>query len=301
MALIDPAFAASLDPTAMDALLKQIAGAIGGVDMLDLDAMPVAWAGIPSPIAAHPAARPARTHVGALALEPDFAAVLAAHRGAKKSKKHRWQINALAPVGGYRFRRAASEAEALAILNAYFTQKAAWFRAQGIADSFTEPGIADFFKALVERRWQTGESVIELDAIEFNGGIHAILGSGTAHGRLSGYFLSVADDEWRRVSPGELLIHDLVAASCERGLASLDLGRGDERYKTSWLDPAEPHVRLLLPITVQGRLALSILSMADRAESAIRRNPRLFRLAKTMRRWRGGKTGPAAEAATEPD
>ncbi|MCX5493643.1 GNAT family N-acetyltransferase [Kaistia dalseonensis] len=294
MPLFDPALFARLDAEGSDRLLGRIARAIKGIDLIDLDAMPVMWDGRPVPLAAHPVARPARTDVGAMALGPDFKAVLAAHHGARKAKKHRWQVNALAPVGGYMVRRAADADEALALLDAYFAQKAAWFRAQGIADSFAEPGVAAFFRALVARRWRTGAPIIELDAVIVDGAVQAILGSGTEHGRLSGYFLSVANTEWRRISPGELLIHDVVAASCTRGLAILDLGRGDERYKTSWLDQREPHVRVLIGVTWRGRLAVALFGQAGRVERALRGNPRLWGLAKSLRRRLGGRrTEPA--------
>ena len=295
MGLFDPAFSATLDRTSTLALLSRVAKTIGRIDLFDLDAQPREWAGAANPLAAHTEAAPARCDVGMMRLEPDFAAVLKAHRGAKKAKKRRWQTNTLEPVGGFQLRRAGSEAEALADLDSYFAQKAAWFRAQGIDDSFAEPGVAEFFRALVRRRWSGDSSfVMELDALEIDGGIRAILGSGTRSGRLSGYFMSVSDDDWRRVSPGELMLYEVIAASCERGLTALDLGRGDERYKASWLDVVEPHVRAIVPVTPAGRAAATVLRLADRAERAVRDNPKLWRLAKTVRRWRGQAEKPGA-------
>ncbi|BCP53384.1 hypothetical protein K32_20010 [Kaistia sp. 32K] len=297
MGLFDPAFAAALTPAATAELLRRVAAAMRGVDLFDLDAQPVRWAGLENPLAGHPEARPARCDVSMMRLEPDFTKVLAAHRGAKKTKKRRWQANTLAPVGGSVLRRAASEDEALAILESYFQQKSAWFREQGIADSFAEPGVADFFRALVQRRWAGDDSaLIELDALEFDGGIRAIFGSGALSGRLSGYFMSVSNDDWRRVSPGELMLYEVIAASCERGLASFDLGRGDERYKASWLDENEPHVRAIVPVTLAGRVATGLFRAIDHLERTIRDNPKLWQLAKKIRRWRGKTEKPAADA-----
>lgn len=287
MPLFDPAWSSVIDREAEAILLKRIAASMPGIDGLDFDAMPTHWKGARVPFSDHAAARPAKTDVGTMALDRDFKAVLAAHRGAKKTKKHRWQVNALAPVGGYRLVRAGSEAEAKALLGQYLEQKAAWFRRQGIADSFAAPGVAAFFHALIERRWRSGVGTIELDAVEFDGAVHAILGSGTAQGRLSGYFLSVADDAWRRVSPGELLIYDVISASCERGVEAFDLGRGDERYKTSWLDQKEPHVRLLLPHSAKGSIGIRLIRAYDSIERRLRSDQRLWRIAKAIRRLRG--------------
>ncbi|MBZ9938208.1 GNAT family N-acetyltransferase [Mesorhizobium sp. BR1-1-16] len=276
-----------IDDAATDRLLARVAAALGGVDLFDFDALPADQPETTHFLASHRAARPARCNVGTLPLEADFAALLAAHRGAKKSKKHRWQKNALAPVGGYRLRRAQTGAEAAAMFDTFLGEKAAWFRRMGIADSFAEPGIAPFFRALIARRWAGDENtVIDIDAIEFDGGLHAILGSGTAMGRQSGYFLAVADDEWRRISPGELLIHDVIAAACARGTRLIDLGRGEERYKASWLDRTETHVRLLRPVTLVGRIGALALRARDAAERRVRNDERLWRLVMRLRRSR---------------
>ena len=285
MPLVAPGWRGPADDEATDRLLARIAKAIGGVDLFDFDALPADEHGTPLMLARHGAARPARCNVPVLKLEPDFAAVLAAHRGSRKAKKHRWQINALAPIGGYRLRRAESRSEAEAMFAAFRAEKALWFRRMGIDDSFAAPGIAPFFEALIARRWaEGGSTVIDIEAIEFGGAMHAILGSGCAKGRQSGYFLAVVDDEWRRVSPGELLIHDVVAAACARGTECIDLGRGEERYKASWLDTVESHVRLLRPVTLAGRLAIGGLRLRDMIERRIRGNARLWRLVQTLRR-----------------
>jgi len=296
MGLFEPAFAEGLTPDRTKALLARIGSEIGGVDLFDLDAQPVRFDGASNPLASLPSASRARCDVGVMRLGPDFTAVLAAHRGAKKSKKRRWQTNTLAPVGGSKLLRAGSEPEAFAILETYLAQKAEWFRDNGIADSFSEPGVADFFRALVARRWRSEASVIELDAVEIDGKIRAILGSGTHAGRLSGYFMSVSHDEWRRASPGELLLYDVISASCARGLTSLDLGRGDERYKASWLDEVETHVRAIVPVTAIGHVAAALLRSKDRLERTVRDNPKLWQAVKRLRRWRG-----RAETATPAD
>ena len=276
------------DDAAVDRLLRRIAGTIRGVDLFDFDALPLDQDGAPLFLARHSAALPARCNVGTIRLSGDFAAVLAAHRGAKKTKKHRWQKNALAPVGGYQLRRAASRAEADAMLDAFLAEKAAWFRRNGLDDSFAAPGVVPFFRALIARRWDDGrEGVIEIDAIEFAGGIHAILGSGTANGRQSGYFLAITDDEWRRISPGELLIHEVIEAACARGITLFDLGRGDERYKASWLDRTETHVRLIRPVTLLGHAAALAIALRDRAEKTIRDDERLWSLVGRFRKRRG--------------
>jgi CelD/BcsL family acetyltransferase involved in cellulose biosynthesis len=293
MGLFEPDFAAGLSADKAILLLVRIGRAIGGVDLFDLDAQPVRFDGVANPLAGLPTASQARCDVGTMKLGPDFAAVLAAHRGAKKNKKRRWQENTLAPVGGARLIRAGSEAEASRMLEDYFAQKAEWFRSNGIADSFAEPGVADFFRALSARRWSGRQSsVIELDAVEIDGGVRAILGSGTHAGRMSGYFMSVANDEWRRVSPGELMLFEVISASCRRGVTSFDLGRGDERYKASWLDQVEMHVRAIVPVTAIGHIAAALLRSVDRLERKVRDDPRLWRAAKRLRRWRGRGESP---------
>ncbi|MCX5514937.1 hypothetical protein C3941_11325 [Kaistia algarum] len=267
------------------------------VDLIDLDALPLEWLGRPVPLANHPAARPARLQVGSIALGTDLAATLEPKRRSRKAKKHRAQLNALAPIGGYRFYRAPDALSAIALFERFRAEKSEWFAKMGIGDSFAGPGVPEFFHALIERRWQGDDALLDLYAVEFGGAVRAILGGGAASGRMSGYFLSVADDEWRRITPGELLLHDLVEACCAEGLSSLDLGRGDERYKTSWLTSEEKQVRLILPVTAAGHAGLAALRLRHAAERKLRDNPRLWQLAKRIRRILGGH----APAAPEPE
>lgn len=300
MPLVEPdCLGALADPLALaKALQDALRSAPVPVDLLDLDALPLQWNGADVPLANHPAARPARLPIGRLDLASDLAATLGPERRGRKAKKHRAQVNALAPVGGYRFRRAESEAEALALFESFRTEKAAWFARMGIDDSFAGPGVPAFFHALIARRWRGREALLDLCAIEFDGAVRAIFGGGEAGGRLSGYFLSVGDDAWRRITPGELLLHDLVAHACAAGLSSLDLGRGDDRYKWSWLQSAEPQVRLVLPVTLRGRAGLAMIGLADRMERKIRSSERLFRVAKALRRGIRGRSAagePSAE------
>lgn len=298
MPIVDPDLATELGDASFlaGAIVDALRRSAHRVDILDLDALPAAWNGRAVPLADHPAALPARLPVGSLRLAADLATTLGSKRRAKKAKKHRAQLNALAPVGGYVFRRAGDAAGAREIFARFRADKAAWFARMGIDDSFAEPGIAEFFDALIERSWQGGEPLITLAAIEFDGAIRAIFGGGAAGGRMSGYFLSIADDEWRRITPGELLLHDLIAACCADGLESIDFGRGDERYKWSWLDSNDPQLRLMLPISALGGAVLSVVRLADAAERRLRQNQRLWRLAKQVRQRLAGRAAPSADA-----
>jgi CelD/BcsL family acetyltransferase involved in cellulose biosynthesis len=297
MGLLDPAFAHWLSENGCSALLDRVAKEIGGLDLIDLDALPARFEGARNPLAMHPGARPARCDVPTMRLASDFAAILRLHRGTKKSKKRRWQAKMLAPVGGARLVQASSEAEAMAMLDTYLAQKTEWFRDNGIPDSFAEPGITAFFRALAKRRSSSLTSVLDLRGVEIEGKLRALLGSGTHKGRMSGYFMSLANDEWRRVSPGELMLYEVISDSCARGLTALDLGRGDERYKASWLDELEPHVRVIVPFTVSGQIAAMLLRARDRLERSARNNPKIRRGLGTLRRWRrDGKARSPSEA-----
>lgn len=298
MPIVDPDLAAELgDASALaGAIVAALRRFPQRVDILDLDALPGEWNGRIVALADHPDTLPARLPVGSLRLGADLASTLGSKRRAKKAKKHRAQMNALAPVGGYRFRQAGDAAEARAIFARFRADKAAWFARMGIRDSFAEPGIAEFFDLLIERSWRSGEPLITLAAIEFDGAIRAIFGGGAAGGRMSGYFLSVADDEWRRITPGELLLHDLIAACCVDSLESIDFGRGDERYKWSWLDSDDPQFRLMLPISTLGGVALSVIRLADAAERRLRQNQRLWRLAKQVRQRLAGRSAQSTDA-----
>lgn len=292
LGLFRPDFRAVLDGAQVRRLFRRIVPQLGGIDFLALGNQPKVWRGLENPLW-HLPNRLRAQPVHSLALDGDFEAVLARQHGARKRKKLRWQENALAPAGGYRFLRAGTPEEALKILDVFFHQKAIQFERSGIANVFAAPGVADFFRTIAARSAAAADPMIELYCLEIGGQIRATFAAGADGGRVHGFFSGMALDEYARVSPGELLLFNLVRESCRRGFAEIDLGVGQERYKSSWLPREETQFTTFVPVSGAGRLIVAGLLAGKAAQLAVRKRPRLYAIYRRTRARLAGRPSPA--------
>src|SRR5205085_9819323 len=72
----------------------------------------------------------------------------------------------LQKLPGYRYVKAASAAEIDRLLDSFFAQKARHMAAQGLADVFAEPGVADFLRAACHCTLPDGRALIEIHALD---------------------------------------------------------------------------------------------------------------------------------------
>lgn len=285
MGLFDRSFAAALDPAGARKLLDDLLRVLAPVDVLALRNQPLHWQGIANPFAGLPG-RITDQPVPAIALQPDFETMLAGPEGARRRKKMRWQANTLAPVGGHRFIHATDRETALGLFEDFLRQKQAQFAEAGIANVFADPGTIAFFRSLIVRSLGQSAPLIELYGVEIDGAVRATFAAGIDQGRLHGYFSSMNLDAYQRASPGELLLADLIRRSCERGLGVLDLGVGEDRYKTSWHPVREEQFATFLGASARGRLAVRWFAFAQSARLRIRANRTAWAIFRTIRRSR---------------
>ncbi len=281
MGLFEPAFARSLDGEATRQLFARIGAALAPADFLALRNQPDAWAGRENPLR-HLPGRVADQPVIAIPLAKDFASLL----NARKRKKLRWQENALANVGGYRFYRADDRDQATAVLNAFLDQKKQQFAKLGIDNVFAGPGPSEFFGNMISRSVSMSDPVIELFAVEIDGKIRATFAGGVHDNRLYGYFSGISMDEYQRVSPGELLLHHLIRHCCENGYQTLDLGVGEERYKSAWSPEREQHFSSYVPISFKGHALAPSFQLTHKLKLSVRKNDTAWKVAKRFRRWK---------------
>src|SRR5262249_4066623 len=147
-----------------------------GIDLFVLLNQPVLWDGRANPLVqlAH---QPSPDDVFRIDFEGESGeAVIKSRlkpslRGLLKSKEKK-----LAKLEGYRYFRAATAAEAERILAAFFTQKAAHLKAQGVRNAFAAPSVADFLRAACVEGLSAGAPAIELHALEGGGEVLAVMG-----------------------------------------------------------------------------------------------------------------------------
>lgn len=280
MGLFDPDFASALDADFVRGMFDRVAAAVAPVDFFTLHNQPAEWLGIANPL---------RQLDGCMADQPVIAIPLAttfdAMLNQRKRKKHRWQVNTLASVGGYRFFRAETRDEALRILEIFLAQKEEHFARMGVDNVFADPGTVACYRSMIVESFKQREPIIQLYALEIAGEIRATFAAGVHQDREHGFFSGISFDDYQRVSPGDLLLYNLIKEACESGRRTLDLGVGEERYKSAWSPVSEEQFRTLLPVTLKGRLSVFMLRQMHRLKLRIRSDDTRWQRAKRFRAW----------------
>ena len=279
MALIAPDLLDHLDPSACDALVLQIARAVGA-DVVHLDRQPAEWAGRANPFAASPCARRTANDTYLVHLEADYAA----------QYKRIFPKRTLQPIK--RLQRRLEEMGTLSFAppqDAESRSRAfAWFVARKrdqLAETsgrnpFDEPGILPFYTALLE---ETGQFEIEQLLV---GTQRAALGMTLHHGGIAYGINTTHADAFARGSPGTLLQHRIIGKVHGLGARAYDLGPGYLPYKMDWSPQVIPlmaatHTVRLAGLPMQVRLVAGTLLKA-----LIKRSPRLTRLWRSVGRMK---------------
>jgi CelD/BcsL family acetyltransferase involved in cellulose biosynthesis len=190
-------------------------------------------------------------------------------------------------------RRAETEAEAETVLDAFFRQKAQRLDALGITNPFALPRTQRFLREAARSGLARGTPALEIWALWAGDRVAAAFGGCSDGHRLSGTFISFEPDPvMMRSSPGELLVRDLVRASCKRGLTIFDLGIGDEGYKRHYCPQVEPRIETVLAVTLAGQIALPVLDGIRGLKNYVKTDPRLLRLARRVTWHLGPRTRP---------
>jgi CelD/BcsL family acetyltransferase involved in cellulose biosynthesis len=203
--------------------------------------------------------------------------------GANSRKKLRQKERQLAALGPVVFQRARTPVEIDRVLAAFFQQKAARMREQGLSNAFQAENVKEFTRAAAhEIDPDTNEPVIELYALSVGDTIIATFGGIVAQGRFSGMFNSIAGAEFRNYSPGELLLANVIRMCCERGLDKFDLGIGDAPYKRVYCRDAEALYDSVIPITAAGQVAAPIWRVGLNLKGKVKKSDTLLRAIRSI-------------------
>lgn len=258
MAVMHPHFVEQAGPAEIVGLLRQAARALGGVDAFVFRNQPVIWDGRANPFAMT-CAQPSPSPAYRLPLLADCEATLQASMSAHARKKHKNKRARFAEMGASRLLTGETAQEREAILATFLQQKARRFAELGVANPFAGAGIRQFLREASDDRG----AALSLYALELNGQIVATYVGAVHAGRFSGMATSFAPDAGvSKVSPGEILLVELIRRECQLGRKMFDLGVGEARYKTSICNETEALADSFVPVTLKGRLAAAAARQA---------------------------------------
>ncbi|WP_018239362.1 GNAT family N-acetyltransferase [Ensifer sp. BR816] len=266
-------------------------------DVVALEKTPGSWRGRPHPLAALPGISNPNASFQ-LGLAGDMERTLAQLNAKRRRKKMRLSERRLAELGGYDYVIADEPAEAHALLETFFRQKAARLEAQGLPDVFDNAETRAFFRLLIDRQG-AGDRLLELHAIrlkgEHQGRIIAVTGLSRKGDHVICQFGSIEDAIAADSSPGELLFYRVIERLCGEGVALFDFGIGDQPYKRSWCTVETPLRDITLPLTLRGYAAAGLHRAVVRAKRAIKANRTLYAFVQRRRRQLVRATAEIAE------
>jgi CelD/BcsL family acetyltransferase involved in cellulose biosynthesis len=278
MAIWRPDVAVKLAEPQVVGLLGDVAAA-RSIDLFTLLGQPSVWCGVQNPFATLPRQpSPDDVYVGNLdPAAPQFKPRLPS-RMRKKQRR-------LMKLDGFHFAMAETPADVDRLLAAFWPQKAARFAKQGIHNVFENPGVADFIRAACLDGLMQGRPAIELYALEGGGEIFSVVGGVSNRHRFSVMFNSITAGAYARMSPGILLMADIVAYCARRGITSFDLGAGQVSYKSYFCSGSEQRFDCFIPFSVRGRVLAAACQASDALRRSLKATPALMNALQAIRRW----------------
>ncbi len=166
-----------------------------------------------------------------------------------------------------------------------FKQRSARFVEQGIRDFLSEPGMADFYRALMKMTPQTHGIEGFVSTLSVGGTIASGL-LNLIHDNKNYALVSsmTTDQAMRKPSPGEILMRNTLKHCCEKGLVAYDCGGGYDIYKDSWSDKKFHTLDTLSSRTMLGSAYAGSYNGYLAAKSHIKQSPALWKAYKAFRK-----------------
>jgi CelD/BcsL family acetyltransferase involved in cellulose biosynthesis len=287
MGVFEPQAMSGLSADDLGFMLRNVAER-HAIDLFHFENQPRTWMGRDNPLLKLPH-QPSASSAWKAALVPDGDEMIRSLMSSESRKKLRHKEKRLGESGPVTFREARDAREAEAVLSAFYAQKAARFRALGIADPFADSHVRAFLQAGATAGIAEGKQSISLFAMRVGERIVSVFGGAIHQGRFTGMFTSFdGDPAIARYSPGDLLLLHLVKMMCARGLASFDLGTGDASYKADYCKTEEPLFDSFLPMNLTGRVAAAGLRSMFAIKGRMKKSELALALVSRLRTLRRG-------------
>lgn len=160
---------------------------------------------------------------------------------------------------------AETPADITRVLEAMIEQKTRRYLETRGVDGFNRPGYRAYYQAMTDRFALSGH--VQLSAIVANDNVIASHWGIVARSRYYRLMAAFAAD-WAQYSPGMLQMGQLIDWCCSRGIATLDLGTGDQAHKLRYANERLPLLAGRHASTLKGRAYLAGLLMRRRLSAS---------------------------------
>ena len=113
----------------------------------------------------------------------------------------------------------------------------------------------------------------------------AIVGGVGDRHRFSVMFNSITSSANARLSPGIILMAEIISDCAKRGLASYDLGAGQAPYKEYFCWASVQRFDSFVPCSPRGHAMAMLYKTADALPRSLKTSPALMSTLHAVRRW----------------
>lgn len=260
-------------------------------DLLLLQNVPETWNGRRHPLVLD-GATPSPSPIFTRRLADDFETLFRETHSKSSRKNLLRKQRHLQSVDGYRVIRAETETDVRNGFEAFLEQRSKRAQEAGIPNVFATASARQFLERLLGLAG-ADSSYRDLDLwfLEADGKIRSTYLCAQGGGTIHAYSNSVAHDALLPNSPGLVLIKEIIERACsDPQTTELDLGLGEERYKTSWAEPV-PLRDSRMAVSLKGNIKKNLEALRLQAKSAVRNSDVLWPLVRQMRRWKSAGSG----------
>lgn len=163
-----------------------------------------------------------------------FDAILDQGSGKRKRKLYRRQVREAENLGGHELVMPDNPAEIRDILDLFFALKAERLRELGVSDVFEAEEVREFKTQLALHPETEGCRPLGFYVLKVGKIPRALYGVGIVGDRCNACVNAVVFDEFSELSPGEMILYEMLQELCDSNFTYFDIGVGQERYKNSW-------------------------------------------------------------------
>lgn len=183
------------------------------------------------------------------------------HRG----KNTRQKIRQLQRLGDLQYIAAQNHAQASLILDALIEQKQHRFEQTYVPGFNEHPEKQAFFERATNEFMLSGN--LHLSALKLDGIIIATLWGLKQQHSYYGMMISFNAEDWGKYSPGMVLHYYLLRDLYDQGVTKLDLGIGNETWKTGLCNHSTPLRDHVAAHSVRGQFVLNCLNTLEAARN----------------------------------
>ncbi|MGX9392730.1 GNAT family N-acetyltransferase [Nitrobacteraceae bacterium UC4446_H13] len=264
----------------IDAVLDALRAPSLAVDALTLARQPRHWQNLANPMALLPT-QAAVNGCPLMTIEVNAAPttlISNSFRRRLKSKEKKLQA-----LSGYRYLKAATDADIARLLDAFFAIKPQRMALQKLPNVFADPGVEEFIRRACHTELPDGGRAIEIHALVCDEEMIAIY-AGVADGdRFSMMFNTYTLSASAHFSPGLILMRYIVDHYAALNYSAIDLGIGSDDYKRLFCKSDEPIFDSFIGLNARGKMAASGLSAMAHLKRLVKQTPALMKAAQTIR------------------